>query len=40
MSVDDAARIMVAGWADGGIALGVAVVATAGMPVTFYRPKG
>ena len=39
-SADDAAGIMVTGWAGGGIALGVAVVATAGMLTTFYRPKG
>ena len=37
-SVDDAAGIVVDGWAGGGIALGVAVVATAGLLATFYRP--
>jgi len=31
---------MVTGWAGGGIALGAAVAATAGMLATFYRPKG
>src|ERR1700733_853366 len=31
VSVDDAAGIMITGWAGGGIALGVAVVATAGL---------
>jgi len=40
VSVDDAAGIMVTGWASGGIALGIAVVATAGLLATFYRPKG
>jgi putative oxidoreductase len=39
-SVDSAAGITITGWAGGGIALGVAVVATAGMLATFYRPKG
>src|ERR1700742_4979251 len=39
-SADDAAGIMVTGWAGGGIALGAAVAATAGMLATFYRPKG
>jgi putative oxidoreductase len=39
VSVDDAAGIMITGWAGGGIALGVAVVATAGLLATFYRPK-
>jgi putative oxidoreductase len=38
-SLDDATGIAVTGWAGGGIALGVAVVATAGMLVTFYRPQ-
>jgi putative oxidoreductase len=37
--VDAAAGIMVTGWAGGGIALGVAVVATAGMLATFWRPQ-
>jgi putative oxidoreductase len=39
VSVDDAAGIMITGWTGGGIALGVAVVATAGLLATFYRPK-
>jgi putative oxidoreductase len=39
VSADNAAGIMVTGWAGGGIALGVAVAATAGMLATFYRPK-
>jgi putative oxidoreductase len=39
VSVDDAAGIAVTGWAGGGIALGVAVVATAGMLATFWRPR-
>jgi putative oxidoreductase len=37
-SVDYAAGIQVTGWAGAGIALGVAVVAVAGLLVTFYRP--
>ena len=37
-SLDDAAGITVTGWAGGGIALGVAVMATAGLLATFYRP--
>ena len=39
VSVDDAAGIMITGWTGGGTALGVAVVATAGLLATFYRPK-
>ena len=39
LSVDHAAGITVTGWAGGGIALGVAVVATAGMLTTFWRPQ-
>jgi putative oxidoreductase len=39
VSVDAAAGITVTGWAGGGIALGVAVVATAGMLATFWRPR-
>ncbi|SEG88133.1 putative oxidoreductase [Thermomonospora echinospora] len=39
LSVDDAAGIDVTGWAGGGIALGVAVVATAGLLATFWRPQ-
>ena len=38
-SVDSAAGITVTGWAGGGLALGVAVVATAGLLATFWRPK-
>jgi putative oxidoreductase len=37
-SLDHAAGIEVTGWAGGGIALGVAVVATAGLLATFWRP--
>ncbi|GAA2401698.1 DoxX family protein [Actinomadura vinacea] len=37
-SVDAAAGIEVTGWAGGGIALGVGVVATAGLLATFWRP--
>jgi putative oxidoreductase len=39
LSVDNAAGISITGWAGAGIALGVAVVATAGMLATFWRPK-
>ena len=39
LSVDAATGISVTGWAGGGIALGVAVVATAGLLVTFWRPQ-
>jgi putative oxidoreductase len=39
VSADSAAGITVTGWAGGGIALGVAVVATAGMLATFWRPQ-
>lgn len=39
LSVDAASGISVTGWAGGGIALGVAVVATAGLLVTFWRPQ-
>lgn len=39
LSVDSAAGITVTGWAGGGIALGVAVAATAGMLATFWRPR-
>lgn len=38
-SVDEAAGIGVTGWAGGGIALGVAVAATAGLLATFWRPR-
>ncbi|MEO5878254.1 MAG: DoxX family protein, partial [Streptosporangiaceae bacterium] len=38
-SVDDAAGLDVTGWAGGGTALGVAVVATAGLLATFWRPQ-
>ncbi|MFC5754047.1 DoxX family protein [Actinomadura rugatobispora] len=37
-SVDAAAGIEITGWAGGGIALGVGVVATAGLLATFWRP--
>ncbi|MEU6642852.1 DoxX family protein [Saccharomonospora sp. NPDC046836] len=39
VSVDDAAGIAVTGWAGGGIALGVGVVATAGLLALFWRPQ-
>lgn len=39
LSVDEAAGIAVTGWAGGGIALGVAVAATAGMLALFWRPR-
>jgi putative oxidoreductase len=39
LSADHAAGITVTGWAGGGIALGVALVATAGLLGTFWRPK-
>ena len=38
-SLDHAAGITVTGWAGGGIALGVAAAATAGLLATFYRPE-
>ena len=38
-SIDHAGGFEVTGWAGGGIALGVAVVATAGMLGTFWRPQ-
>jgi putative oxidoreductase len=38
VSVDAAAGIRITGWAGGGIALGVAVAATAGLLATFWRP--
>jgi putative oxidoreductase len=38
-SLDNAAGIEITGWAGAGIALGVAVAATAGMLATFWRPK-
>jgi putative oxidoreductase len=38
LSVDHAAGISVTGWAGGGVAVGVAVAAVAGMLATFYRP--
>ena len=37
-SVDSALGIAATGWAGGGIAVGVAVVATAGLLATFWRP--
>lgn len=39
VSVDAAADIEIAGWAGGGIALGAAIVATAGLLATFWRPE-
>lgn len=38
LSVDDAAGITITGWTGGGVALGVAAVATAAMLATFWRP--
>jgi putative oxidoreductase len=38
-SLDNAFGIEITGWAGGGVALGVAVVATAGMLATFWRPR-
>jgi putative oxidoreductase len=38
LSVDQAAGISLPGWAGGGIALGVAAVATAGLLALFWRP--
>ncbi|MFG3615706.1 DoxX family protein [Nocardia sp. NPDC047654] len=38
LSLDHAAGVEVTGWAGGGIALGVAVPATAGLLTAFYRP--
>jgi putative oxidoreductase len=38
-SLDNAFGSEITGWAGGGIALGVAVVATAGLLGTFWRPK-
>ncbi|MFD0901947.1 DoxX family protein [Actinomadura sediminis] len=38
ISVDAAAGIELAGWAGGGIALGVGVAATAGLLAAFWRP--
>ena len=37
-SLDNAFGSEITGWAGAGIALGVAVVATAGLLATFYRP--
>jgi putative oxidoreductase len=37
-SLDNALGIEMTGWLGGGIALGVAVLATAGLLATFYRP--
>ncbi|TQM11222.1 DoxX family protein [Pseudonocardia kunmingensis] len=39
LSVDSAAGIVVDGWAGAGIALGVAVLGTAGLLATFWRPE-
>src|SRR5260370_30133160 len=38
-ALDNAVAIAATGWAGGGIALGVAAAATAGMLGTFYRPR-
>jgi len=38
-SIDAAAGIAITGWAGGGIALGVAVVATGGLLAAFWRPE-
>lgn len=38
-SLDNAAGTEITGWAGGGIAIGVAVAATAGMLATFWRPQ-
>ncbi len=38
-SLDSAAGIAITGWAGGAIALGVAVVATAGLLAVFWRPR-
>jgi putative oxidoreductase len=39
LSIDHVSGIEVTGWAGGGIALGVAIAATAGLLVLFWRPK-
>jgi putative oxidoreductase len=39
LSLDHASGIQVTGWAGGGIALGVALLATAGLLGTFWRPE-
>ncbi|GAB2960670.1 DoxX family protein [Streptomyces pseudoechinosporeus] len=39
LSVDEASGIEVTGWAGGGVALGVAVAATAGLLAVFWRPR-
>lgn len=39
VSVDEASGIDVTGWAGGGLALGVAVMATAGLLAVFWRPE-
>jgi putative oxidoreductase len=39
VSLDQAAGIDVSGWVGGGIALGVAVVATVGLLALFWRPE-
>lgn len=38
VSLDHVARIEMTGWGGGGVALGVAVVATSGLLATFWRP--
>ncbi|WP_040701785.1 DoxX family protein [Nocardia vinacea] len=39
LSIDHAADIEITGWAGGGIALGVGLVATAGLLAVFWRPE-
>ncbi|WP_420750288.1 DoxX family protein [Rhodococcus sp. O3] len=39
ISIDSAVDITIVGWAGGAIALGVGVVATAGLLATFWRPQ-
>ncbi|MFF7939734.1 DoxX family protein [Nocardia gamkensis] len=38
LSLDHAAGVEITGWAGGAVALGVAVLATAGLLIAFYRP--
>ncbi|WP_040871754.1 DoxX family protein [Nocardia exalbida] len=38
LSLDHAAGVEIIGWAGGAVALGVAVLATAGLLIAFYRP--
>jgi putative oxidoreductase len=39
LSVDSGAGIAITGWTGGGVALGVAVIATAGLLAAFWRPR-